>query len=200
MGSRLKMNTRLNIRLFILSIHEYLNNIGIENSIELIDKRVFYKGINIAVKKSFYESELEGFNQGLRDILQRLLEDKSWLLTNIIRIKKFDFGIYIFTFKFKPKRKPLIIGSHRSSFFKGISYNKRGKCWKPAITYKHKLIQLPIQKVEADAAQVYDYAAIKLYGKDVKTNFWYDEDTINKILAIPDDIFWAKWPRGKHRK
>lgn len=79
--------------------------------------------------------------------------------------------------KLAEERKP------RSSKYRGVS--KNGKHWQVLIMIKQKKRYIGNFSDEEEAAREYDKIAIQFHGPKAKTNFQYNEDEINSILASP---------------
>jgi len=79
--------------------------------------------------------------------------------------------------KLAEERKP------RSSKFRGVS--KNGKHWQVLIMIKQKKRYIGNFCDEEEAAREYDKIAIQFHGPKAKTNFQYNEEEINSILAAP---------------
>jgi hypothetical protein len=70
------------------------------------------------------------------------------------------------------RRKSLLFKKQKNSSSKyfGVSWKKRDKSWRSAITYEGKSINIGHFKSEIDAALAYNKKALELYGNDVKLN------------------------------
>lgn len=110
-----------------------------------------------------------------------LIEKKSNIISNEIRVKKNNKMIFMnkCLIKQKKKNKDIIKAKLRKSLYRGVS--KNGKKWQTIVSSKYFKGYIGTYSTEELAARVYDLVSIKNSGIKAKTNFQYNSHQIQKI-------------------
>lgn len=111
-----------------------------------------------------------------------LIEKKSNIISNEIRVKKNNKMIFMNKCLIKQKKKNINIIKEkklRKSLYRGVS--KNGKKWQTIVSSKYFKGYIGTYPTEELAARVYDLVSIKNNGIKAKTNFQYNSHQIQKI-------------------
>ena len=111
-----------------------------------------------------------------------LIEKKSNIISNEIRVKKNNKMIFMNKCLIKQKKKNKNIINEkklRKSLYRGVS--KNGKNWQAIVSSKYFKGYIGTYPTEELAARVYDLVSIKNSGIKAKTNFQYNSHQIQKI-------------------